>query len=459
MLPNKNVQCSMLPVIMRLQGARESFIEMLQEVSREIVQQDGISVALTPESLSSAATRVKGKIESSQQQRTALLESLIDTAAASDPAQEVASRERFDRLSAELARLQQERERAELRHGKTKDRLAEIDQYKQTVEQELARMTRATAAGEVLGGLKVTHCPACDQAVSQGQEHTGVCYVCKQAISSRDVAEEELQQRVKFELEQLQGELQEADELLGKLSAELARERSLVDGIGERITAIRVMLRPLQHAAATILPPDIALLDVQTGKLQEELAQLERLKRALERRERLSKQIAEMERDVVRLKGEVAKQKHGMKYERAADLLADGMNTYLNEIERLRPGSWPAGPVWVRLGDRRFDIGIGSDHWRGRLGGTLTLYFLFAYHYSLLRLAPLPECYYPGIVLLDVLAEIEGEAVADKENFVLEPFIELLDTMLPEGCQVIATGAAFTGLAAPNRIELARVWG
>ena len=444
--------------IMRLQGAREGFVQMLQQVSKEIVRQEGLSVALTPESLSWAISRVKAKIEKAQQDRGALLQSLLDTTVATDPSQEMASRERFERLSEDLTELRRQREESELRHSRTKDRLAEMHKYRQTVEEELARVKRANAGGAAFAGLRVTHCPACDQAVGHENSDTDICYVCRQLLPRRPTNDGEMQQRLKFELEQLQGELQEADELIEKLSSDLTRERSVLDGIGERITAIRTMLRPFQHAAATVLPPDMALLDVETGRLQEELAQLERVLRALGRRERVSRQIGEIEKDAARLEADVARQKAGLNYEKAADQLADGMNTYLNEINQLRPGSWPSAEVRVRFIERRFYITVGGDHWRSKLGGTLRLYFLFAYHYALLRLTTSVDCYYPGVALLDILAEIEGVSVADKENFVLEPFINLLKADGMEGSQVIASGAAFEDLGAAKRIELTKVW-
>jgi hypothetical protein len=49
--------------------------------------------------------------------------------------------------------------------------------------------------------------------------------------------------------------------------------------------------------------------------------------------------------------------------------------------------------------------------------------------------------------------------VDDKENFVVEPFIELTGSEGMEGTQFIAAGSAFENLKGANRIELKKVWG
>src|SRR5437879_12780504 len=90
---------------------------------------------------------------------------------------------------------------------------------------------------------------------------------------------------------------------------------------------------------------------------------------------------------------------------------------------------------------------------------TLSLYFLISYHYSLMNLVPQDGCHFPGFVALDFQAELEdGSSVANKENFVLEPFIELLVGERFSACQVIAAGAAFENLAGAHRIEFTKIW-
>jgi hypothetical protein len=84
---------------------------------------------------------------------------------------------------------------------------------------------------------------------------------------------------------------------------------------------------------------------------------------------------------------------------------------------------------------------------------------LLAYHYSLLNLTIRPTARYPGLVILDVPAELEeGTSIADKENFVVQPFIDLLTQRAGTPTQIISAGSAFEGLQGVNRIELNHIW-
>jgi len=102
---------------------------------------------------------------------------------------------------------------------------------------------------------------------------------------------------------------------------------------------------------------------------------------------------------------------------------------------------------------------VGNSNWRSKLGGTLTLYFLMSYHYSLMNLTNRPGCYYPGLTFLDFPAKLEdGTQVKDKENFVVEPFVDLLKLPDMEATQFIASGSSFENLRDAHRIELTKIW-
>lgn len=54
-------------------------------------------------------------------------------------------------------------------------------------------------------------------------------------------------------------------------------------------------------------------------------------------------------------------------------------------------------------------------------------------------------------------ADFVGEDVADKENFIVQPFIDLLANEPYAGAQMIITGAAFDGLDGAHRLTLTQV--
>jgi hypothetical protein len=265
-------------------------------------------------------------------------------------------------------------------------------------------------------------------------------------------------ERIQFELEQLRSEAGEMDELISGLAAEINSQHKRLDGVGEEIRHTQQLLRPVRVAAAAILPPELTIADMSIGRLQEKRNQLVRIKSSLGRRDAIATQIMAIQAEIDTLSGTVMEQTSGVDYQRLADRLSDGMNTYLNKLNKAHKDAWVVGEVAFQLGDRFFKIRIGKADWQTKLGGTLTLYFLLAYQYALMDLARLPDSHFPGLLLIDFPAEVEGTTVADKENFVIEPFIDLLAQDGMQKCQLIAAGSSFAGLQGAERVELSQVW-
>jgi hypothetical protein len=69
-----------------------------------------------------------------------------------------------------------------------------------------------------------------------------------------------------------------------------------------------------------------------------------------------------------------------------------------------------------------------------------------AYHYGLLTLSTVEGAHYPGLVVIDVPGDFLGEKIGDKENFIVQPFINMLAEEAYAGAQLIITGASFEGL-------------
>lgn len=248
------------------------------------------------------------------------------------------------------------------------------------------------------------------------------------------------------------------DELLSSLTTEIDGQQKRLDALREEIGHTQQLLRPVRVAAAAILPPELGIADMSMGRLQEKRNQLARIKSSLGRREALAKQIKEIQAEIEALSGTVTEQTSGVDYQLLADRLSDGMNTYLNKLNKAHKNAWVVGDVAFQLGDRSFKIRVGKADWQTKLGGTLTLYFLLAYQYALMDLARFPESHFPGLLLIDFPAEVEGTTVADKENFAIEPFIDLLAQDGMQNCQMIAAGSSFAGLKGAKRVPLSHVW-
>lgn len=79
-----------------------------------------------------------------------------------------------------------------------------------------------------------------------------------------------------------------------------------------------------------------------------------------------------------------------------------------------------------------------------------------AYHYGLMTLTSRPSTHYPGLLIVEVPAGFAAEKVEDIDDFVVEPFIDLLGREEYERTQMIITGAAYSGLNT-KRITLEQV--
>ena len=437
--------------ITTMEAQRRNFIETLQEISRELTDTEELSVALTPQSLSEADDRLAKEEDQLRADRARLLADLATEVAANSPAVSNG----MEDLTERLVSLEAEKGSGFAALQRVLERKGELDEYRRVLSQELKRLERAVEAGNAFADLKVTHCPACDRDVHKSDSSADQCYVCKQPLLSATRSGAE---RIQFELEQLRSEADEMDELLSRLATEIDAQQQRLEVLREKIVHTQQLLRPARMVAAAILPPELGIADMSLGRLQEKRHQLERIKSSLGRRETLAKQIKDIQAEIDVLNNSVIHQTRGVDYQLVADRLSDGMNTYLNKLNKAHKDAWVVGDVAFEIGDRTFKIRVGKANWQTKLGGTLTLYFLLAYHYALMDLVRFPESHFPGLLLIDFPAEMEGATIADKENFVIEPFIDLMAQDGMQNCQMIAAGSSFAGLEGAKRISLSHIW-
>jgi hypothetical protein len=310
-----------------------------------------------------------------------------------------------------------------------------------------------------MADLKVTHCPACDQELESQKVNAETCFLCHRTLPQSDSSGGSESKRIDFEMEQLKIESQEIDELIQELQDKKNNLLSAKGQIEEDITRIENQLRPARKAVASAFPPDITIIDMNIGRLQERIRQLNGIKSTLELRKKLSQDIDDIQEEIALLESQVSQLSQKVHFEQANDLLADGMNTYLNELVSENAGIWTQGSVTWHLRKRDFRVYVDNSKWLSKLGGTLTLYFFLAYHYALLSLTPKENCHYPGLSIIDLPATLEdGSTIKDHENFILEPYTKLLSSPEMKNCQVIVAGAAFENLQNANVIKFTRVW-
>lgn len=437
---------------MSLEARREQFMQALNEVSQRLLDVEDEVAGVTPEVISESVGRIGVELKEIEAKRETILEALLAESALRD-------RGRVEDLGEERGRLLTEHENVARELAVAGARLQDILDYQADIEAEISRLERAQVSGTVFSGLRVTHCPACDQAISGSNEGGYNCFLCGRALPGKVGDDDSGNKRLDLAIRQLRTERAEAGRLVEELQGRRGTLAKAVRNLSERIGELEADLERVRKVAAAILPPELALLDLQTGRLEERRKQWERIREALKRREQLAAEIERLRARVAQLDHVVERQAASIHFETAADLLCDGMNDYLTRLNEAREGAWTQAEVSLRLDARSFSFQVGGEGWDAKLGGTLTLYFLLAYQYGLLKLSRENRCNYPGLTVLDMPAELpDVESVADLENFVLVPFVQLLSEPELKNAQVIVAGSAFAGLEGARRIELDRVY-
>ena len=360
-------------------------------------------------------------------------------------------------LSERRAILLVAREEQLRRQRSAEERIEEMLRYKADLLNELDRLERAQDAGRIFADLKVTHCPACDQTVAPISTTVGDCHLCRQHLPPAPVVGMG-KARLEFESKRIGGELVEANDLLRLLGDEVKMQATKSSQDEEELRMIENELKPAREAVSALVSAEVSAMDMELGELSERQRQITRLKGAVELGEQLDSSILEKEALITPLQSQVDRQLQDIDYGVAEDRLAQGIQSYLDAINELKPNVWRHSNVNANLSRSGFSIKIGNKRWNSALGGTDTLYFLMSYHFGLLTLSSKAGCHYPGLSIIDLPGDFLGESIEDKENFIVKPFIDLVSSDGFEGSQVIMTGASFKGLAGVNRISLDRVY-
>lgn len=437
----------------QLKARRDQYQQTLDDLARELLSEPGLSISVNVTTIRDAEDRLAREIETHRQRRTALIMNGRDQAVSPDHLGHV------EQLSEERAAVMVSLEELRRRVKETSQRLDTMRGYHSELGEELDRITRAEDAGAVLADLKITHCPACDQPVANNiPPNSKHCSLCHQVLPDELPIEELGVVRLRFERERLMGECKEAEQLVGVLQRDAARFTAGIAAAEERLRMLENELAPARDAVAALIQEEISAIDMTLGELNERQRQLGRVSAALGMGQQLTDSIIAIEHKIEPLQARLEAAMRALDFGVAAAQLEDGMNAYLTAIDRLRPGVWRHSPVALDVSQYSFTFRVGARRWHAALGGTDSLYFLMAYHYGLLGLSDKPKQHYPGLSVIDVPGEFSGEAIEDKENFIVQPFIDLLAREEYRGAQLIITGASFTGLGGVHRLHLTHIY-
>jgi hypothetical protein len=430
----------------QLKSRRENYGQMLNELAHELLVERDVSVVANATSVQNAQQNLTLEQDALIRQRKLLIINARDKTVQPEYLAHT------ERLGQERAQLLVGIEDLRRHKAAAIQRVEDLKRNQAETEEETKRMERASDAGMILADLKVTHCPACDQTVANHSSNLDNCFLCHQALPDEPLIEELGAVRLRFEQTRLKGELEELHELLQAVQGEQKRIEEEISLSSQKLQSIDNELAPLREAVSSLIQSDVSFIDMALGSLNERQLQLKRLASAVDTEQLFTDRIKGIEKQIEPLSLQVKDLTRSIDFEDAASQLEDGMNAYVNAINALKPGIWRHSAITFDISKNGFSIRVGNKRWRAVLGGTDTLYFLMAYHYGLLTLSPLASCHYPGILIVDVPGEFSGEAVEDTEDFIVQPFIDLLSQENYKDTQFIITGASFKGLKHVNRL-------
>ena len=284
------------------------------------------------------------------------------------------------------------------------------------------------------------------------------CFLCRRHLPLTSADTNMAHERFAVGMLQLREESHEADDLQRDLQGRVDQLQRELRATADRLADVEADIQRARNPASTVFLEKVSQIDVEIGRLEERRKQWRRMKEALKRREDIAERIVDVQRGIARLDDTVERTSAAVDLASASDTLVDGMNDYLRLLNKFRTGAWSQSEIALSLRERQFRFTVGGEQWSSRLGGTLTLYFLLAYQFGLLRLSNTSPFNYPGMTVLDMPAELPDIEVSDLENFVVEPFAALLKSDRMADCQVIVAGSSFGNLSGAHRIQLKDVF-
>ena len=201
----------------KLKARREQYEATLHQLVGDVLIDPDLKGAVTLPRVLEAEKRLGEQAVHLRERRIGILEGV--RANVLPPTSRGRSAELGEKRATLIVGLEELRKRA----AGVSERTIEIRTYKETLSKEIDRLNRVTDAGELLADLRVTHCPACDQTVSDRSRDSHSCFLCHQDLPDGPALNELGAARLKFENDRLNGELEEANQLLDLLSRDSKR--------------------------------------------------------------------------------------------------------------------------------------------------------------------------------------------------------------------------------------------
>lgn len=319
--------------------------------------------------------------------------------------------------------------------------IAEQEELRSSIDGDLARFERGSAAIRLVDHFKVTTCPVCFQPVEPSDDSDGDCYLCR-----RPVVTEAPERRLELERKALRAERDELATVTQHLTTTLEGNRRRIAVLdGQRETLLRAVERRRRDLVSPLL--------TRFEELQRELGRVEQQQESLVRLSTLRRQMDRIDEEIRATEAELDDLRRvavGMSHERTlvrerCDALAGSMNRFLDDL----PGEQGlGGAVTIDPADMTFFV--GSTEWRYALGDERRVLFFLAYQAGLLALARPYDTPYPSLALLD--NPFQQDVPVSQVETALERLASQVDS--PDAGQVIVASRRPLPRLDVNRIQL-----
>jgi rubrerythrin len=172
-----------------LEVMKDQFVDMLQEVSKELIVSKDLTVAFTAESIQTAKDNLRKQIDDLHLKREKILEALQQKAIAEiEETEKGFSPDQVNLISEQIVNYRALVEDLSANLSRSRMRLNELREYFEVVRNEEEKLKRVQSAGSIIGQLKAKHCPVCDSVVEHEHTSDGICYLCKNPQQTNDKA-------------------------------------------------------------------------------------------------------------------------------------------------------------------------------------------------------------------------------------------------------------------------------
>lgn len=329
----------------------------------------------------------------------------------------------------------------------------------ESITDELLKLKR-TKKTKFIADLKITHCPACDQLVGNkvNLKDDGNCFLCHLPLQAEN--KQVVIDRIGFEINQLESEKLELQEISKTFEKETIQISEQVSILSDRLYYVEREIKPLKDLLFSLTHQDLTIIDVQRGRIEEQIRNYQRLLVSVSTKDDLSSKIQALVYKIEKEKKNQELEKVAINFTRIAKDLEDGMQYYVNRVSKTQKAReiWShRGKISVGINESKVAFYVNNKSWES-LGARDKEIFLLSYHFGLLTLTAKYNYQYPGIVIIDLPPEL-GDVKENSYNYIAEPFSKYCKIFgRKKPLQVIFAGRSFENLDSANIINLDTVW-